>query len=133
MELTDWMEDALCKGLSPEPWYPPLEHPSPNDYYAVAREVCNRCPVWEDCLGYSIKNQEKHGMWGGLTPQERNGRKTAQRPHGSIPRYRQGCHCPRCLHAVKGRQPALDLSVYPKRGEETDIAELKYAVLPNVK
>ena len=134
MQRTDWMSDSLCRGLANDAWFPPLEASNPNDYYAVAREVCNRCPVWVSCLDYSNNNEEKFGMWGGLTPQERNvGRKTTLRGHGTITRYRQGCACIKCTGANNTYQPNIDLSVYPRIGEATQIDELKYKVLPNLK
>lgn len=133
MDLAEWTADALCRGLAPDPWYPPLESPTPNDYYAVAREVCNRCPAWRSCLEYSYRNKddEKYGMWGGLTPQERNGKKTAMRAHGTITRYRQGCTCAKCSGAMNTKKPHLDLSVYPRAGQPVNIDELKYQILPN--
>ncbi|WP_121257785.1 WhiB family transcriptional regulator [Nocardioides ferulae] len=40
------------------------------DTYAEAAAVCGRCPVQAICLAYALPN-ESHGVWGGLTPEER--------------------------------------------------------------
>lgn len=42
-----------------------------DSYYDEAREICNRCPVKEQCLQHALDNKERWGMWGGTTPIER--------------------------------------------------------------
>jgi WhiB family redox-sensing transcriptional regulator len=39
--------------------------------YRYARQVCGTCPHRMECAEWGIAN-ETHGMWGGLSPQERN-------------------------------------------------------------
>jgi hypothetical protein len=45
----------------------------------VFRNICAPCPIWRDCLRYSLE-YEFYGIWGGLTGEERvalrNGRFT---------------------------------------------------------
>lgn len=37
-----------------------------------AKKYCNEpCPVKDLCLISSLENRDKHGVWGGLTPNER--------------------------------------------------------------
>lgn len=118
-EDEEWRRQAPCHGKHPDLWFPPLdEDPNFNSYYEVARKVCATCPFWERCLGESW--DEKFGMWGGLTPNERNAAKAARgeevllpsrrivsstramkhlRGHGSWMRYRQGCRCEECTVA----------------------------------
>jgi WhiB family redox-sensing transcriptional regulator len=38
---------------------------------AQAKKVCAGCPVRRQCLDYAITNPEKHGIYGGLTEDER--------------------------------------------------------------
>lgn len=38
--------------------------------YGLAQEVCKRCPHKMECAEWGILN-ETHGVWGGLTPQQR--------------------------------------------------------------
>ncbi|MCP2343379.1 WhiB family transcriptional regulator [Actinomadura rupiterrae] len=38
----------------------------------VAREVCERCPVWAECLDYALRVRPSHGMWAGLSVRELN-------------------------------------------------------------
>jgi hypothetical protein len=45
-------------------------HESRYEGYKMARIICRECPFVQACAEWGIKN-EVHGMWGGLTPQER--------------------------------------------------------------
>jgi WhiB family transcriptional regulator, redox-sensing transcriptional regulator len=67
-----WQDRAACKGHQPDLWYPDGMQGQNDAYrYAAARVVCDTCPVKADCLAHAIANDERHGMWGGLTPTER--------------------------------------------------------------
>ena len=68
-----WTDDALCKGMHNELWYPPLfkeERTAPEgQYYDLGKLVCENCPVVDDCR--DAGQDEEYGMWGGQTPKER--------------------------------------------------------------
>ena len=36
-----------------------------------AKAVCLMCPVREVCLEYALDNEERHGIWGGVSERER--------------------------------------------------------------
>lgn len=36
-----------------------------------AKAVCQRCPVRWECLTYALETRQRHGVWGGLTAEER--------------------------------------------------------------
>jgi WhiB family transcriptional regulator, redox-sensing transcriptional regulator len=72
-----WMTQALCKG-SGTSFFPNETRPArvnPKEY-AAAVEVCQTCPVINECREYG--KDEKFGVWGGTTPADRSPR--AQRP-----------------------------------------------------
>lgn len=124
----DWMPDSLCAGKNGDIWFPPFETDRPEAYYYVARQVCNLCPVWKECL--NLGKSETYGMWGGLTPQERlplqrqdKGLHLAE--HGTSVRYRQGCSCKLCekAHSTRVRNPKV-LECLPKQKEEFDILDI---------
>lgn len=69
---------ASCYGLDPTPWYPEKGGDT-----AVARKICNRCYVKDECLRYAVENREEHGVWGGTTTRQR--RKLIQEIHGDAP------------------------------------------------
>lgn len=124
MQLHLWMENAICRKKKNDFWYPPLDSDDPESYYAIGREICHRCPVWDKCLDAGI--DEKWGMWGGLTPQERTAivqsspKPSILKPHGSWIRYRQGCRCSYCVDAHKQPSNKINMSIIPKWNEEVD-------------
>jgi Transcription factor WhiB len=74
-----WLDDAPCRGLT-HLYYPSIANTGrrgnkTNDPYAKARLICNTCPHTELCL----QAADKHGMWGGQTPDQRH---TRNRPDG---------------------------------------------------
>lgn len=68
-ETTDatWREQALCTQMDPELWFPEVgENPR------QAKLICSWCEVRSDCLAFALRANEQHGVWGGLSPWERN-------------------------------------------------------------
>lgn len=116
-----WRDESLCKGKHLDFWFPPLESSTLTPFFAVAKVVCDRCPVWEDCLNDG--KDEDWGMWGGLTPHERRSMNSYGgahiKPHGTITRFRQGCKCSECRFAATRPLKDVDLSVIPEWGEES--------------
>lgn len=39
--------------------------------YHIAKKLCAECPIKWTCLDYALENDEQEGMWGGLSPYER--------------------------------------------------------------
>lgn len=66
--LDDWRTDAACttSGLGPEAWFD--EDPDRN---RAAANICERCPVRQECLNVALEGKELWGIWGGLYPAER--------------------------------------------------------------
>lgn len=71
--MDHWSDDALCRGMHNEMWYPPLfkeERTAPEaQYYELGKLVCEHCPVQDECREAGA--YEEYGMWGGQTPKER--------------------------------------------------------------
>jgi hypothetical protein len=42
---------------------------------AAAVEACSWCPVLVECRAYALAAGERDGVWGGLRPEERTGRR----------------------------------------------------------
>lgn len=63
-----WRKDAACAGSDLE-----LFFPSDDDADAIARakDVCESCPVREDCLQFALSTNQTDGVWGGLDANER--------------------------------------------------------------
>ena len=56
-----------CREVDPELFFPVL-----GDKYEEAREVCQTCPLVQPCGQWAIDTNERFGMWGALTPEERS-------------------------------------------------------------
>ncbi|MDZ5076959.1 WhiB family transcriptional regulator [Nesterenkonia sp. HG001] len=61
-----WQVDALCAQTDPEAFFPE-KGGSTRD----AKKVCGACHVQQECLDYALANDERFGIWGGLSERER--------------------------------------------------------------
>lgn len=61
-----WMADAACRETPSVSFFP--EH---GETAEDARAVCSGCQVREACRSFAVAGGEDHGVWGGLSPQER--------------------------------------------------------------
>ena len=61
-----WQEDALCAQTDPEAFFPE-KGGSTRD----AKRICAQCTVRAECLEYALKNDERFGIWGGLSERAR--------------------------------------------------------------
>ena len=62
-----WREQALCAQADTGDVFFPEKGSSTAD----AKAICRRCPVTTDCLEYALANDERFGVWGGLSERER--------------------------------------------------------------
>lgn len=67
-----WHARAACNGIAPADADELFFH-GPRDREAIreALEICGMCPVRQDCFNYALDNEQKDGIWGGLTPDDR--------------------------------------------------------------
>jgi WhiB family transcriptional regulator, redox-sensing transcriptional regulator len=69
--LAEWWSRAACQFVDPDLFFPvSAAHPA-RAQLAAAKAVCARCPVQSECLGYALAAGQVHGIWGGLTEEER--------------------------------------------------------------
>ncbi len=61
-----WQADALCAQTDPEAFFPE-KGGSTRD----AKRICTSCEVRSQCLEYALQNDERFGIWGGLSERER--------------------------------------------------------------
>lgn len=54
----------------PEAWWPDLS-PEGLELAETAVSACMSCPAIEECLAYALAADERFGIWGGRTEQER--------------------------------------------------------------
>jgi WhiB family redox-sensing transcriptional regulator len=61
-----WQADSLCAQTDPEAFFPE-KGGSTRD----AKKICASCDVRAQCLEYALQNDERFGIWGGLSERER--------------------------------------------------------------
>jgi WhiB family redox-sensing transcriptional regulator len=62
----EWKVLGLCSQTDPEVFFPERGG-SPR----AAKQVCGQCDVRTKCLQTALDNQERFGVWGGLSERER--------------------------------------------------------------
>jgi WhiB family redox-sensing transcriptional regulator len=105
------MEGALCAQIGGDLWF---ADKGQADDYAEAKKICLRCPIRLQCLEFALDNDERYGVWGGLSWTERrdearkrrNGRQRRSQPqerpfgeHGTT----AGCK----RHYLRGEKPCV--------------------------
>ena len=61
-----WRLDALCAETDPEAFFP-----EKGGSTREAKRVCTGCSVRTECLEFALANDERFGIWGGLSERER--------------------------------------------------------------
>ena len=62
----DWKDRALCAETDPEAFFP-----EKGGSTREAKKVCVSCEVRSECLDFALGNDERFGIWGGLSERER--------------------------------------------------------------
>ena len=61
-----WQGDSLCAQTDPEAFFP-----EKGGSTREAKRICTSCEVRSQCLEYALQNDERFGIWGGLSERER--------------------------------------------------------------
>jgi len=61
-----WQEHSLCAYVDPDVFFPEKGGSS-----REAKRICAQCTVQAECLEYALANDERFGIWGGLSERER--------------------------------------------------------------
>ena len=62
----EWQDRALCAQTDPEAFFP-----EKGGSTREAKRICLGCEVRDECLEYALANDERFGIWGGLSERER--------------------------------------------------------------
>ncbi|MER5181167.1 WhiB family transcriptional regulator [Streptomyces sp. NPDC002896] len=61
-----WQEQALCAQTGGDFFFP-----EPGSSVREAKSICRLCEIRSECLEYALDNDERFGVWGGLSEKER--------------------------------------------------------------
>ena len=67
----DWRNEAACREVDPELFFPIGNSGPALLQIEEARQVCHRCPVMDECLRWAIDSGQDAGVWGGMSEDER--------------------------------------------------------------
>ncbi|HZG95329.1 MAG TPA: WhiB family transcriptional regulator [Mycobacteriales bacterium] len=69
----EWQLLGLCRGADASTFFLPEGERGPRKARRerAAKEICRQCPVIDHCREFAIATREPYGVWGGMTPEER--------------------------------------------------------------
>lgn len=109
-----WHRKAACRDRADLDW-----HCTDADELAACRVVCADCEVRTPCLALALENDDPWGMWGGLSPDDRERMMGCDSvrilpAHGTNSRYsKHRCRCSLCRTAhstyerIRRRRPRI--------------------------
>ena len=71
----DWRDKSACLTVDPELFFPVGNTGPAIMQIAEAKKVCQRCDVRAECLAWALEAGQDHGVWGGLSEDERRAMK----------------------------------------------------------
>ncbi|KFG71421.1 WhiB family transcriptional regulator [Streptomyces mutabilis] len=71
----NWRDRASCRSEEPDLFFPIGNTGPALLQIEEAKAVCRRCPVMETCLQWALEFGQEHGVWGGLSEDERRAMK----------------------------------------------------------
>jgi WhiB family transcriptional regulator, redox-sensing transcriptional regulator len=79
-----WMDRAACVSadLDHDAWHPSTAAYTSDNVEAV--RLCRTCPVSDECLAFAVAHNLEHGIFGGLTGEQRKAMRTAAKVRVSV-------------------------------------------------
>ena len=67
-----WITMAACRSAGRDLSSPVSKAGQSLEQVTRAKAVCTGCPVRRQCLAFALRTRQIHGVWGGLTEDERH-------------------------------------------------------------
>ena len=81
-----WRNRAACLDEDPELFFPIGSTEPSFRQIELAKAVCHRCEVIDNCLSWAMDSRQEDGVWGGLSADERRAlRRRNARAHRADP------------------------------------------------
>lgn len=73
IDAYEWQLLGSCRGADSTVFFLPEGERGPRKARRerAAKAICQTCPVLERCAAFALSTREPYGVWGGLTPEER--------------------------------------------------------------
>ena len=81
--IAELPQEVSCRESDPDAWFPDEDDHMKNGKtsYVHVKKMCAVCPVKNLCLEYALTNNERYGLWGGMSPEDRKNLVRTQRRH----------------------------------------------------
>jgi WhiB family redox-sensing transcriptional regulator len=66
-----WRSMAACRSADPDLFFPISSSGQSMAQEAEAKAICAGCRVRRECLAFALRTHQAHGVWGGMSEQER--------------------------------------------------------------
>lgn len=67
----EWRRVAACRDTDPDLFFPVGTTGPAIEQIENAKAACRQCESQQDCLEYALATNQEHGIWGGMTEDER--------------------------------------------------------------
>jgi WhiB family redox-sensing transcriptional regulator len=74
----DWLDLGACREEDPDLFFPVASAGPGLAQVAAAKAVCARCAVRQACLRFALEASQDHGIWGGMSEEERRAIRNAR-------------------------------------------------------
>lgn len=66
-----WRTAAACRSADPDLFFPVSASAHNTQQVADAKSICACCPVSRECRNFALRTRQQHGIWAGMTEEER--------------------------------------------------------------
>ena len=73
----NWRDNAACRHADPDLFFPVGTTGDAIDDTEAAISLCRRCPVREQCLEFAMVTNQRDGIWGGTSEEDRRRMRSA--------------------------------------------------------
>jgi len=80
----NWRLSAACRSIEPDLFFPVSSAGPSLEQASQAKAVCACCLVRRQCLAFALRTRQRHGIWGGLSADERAAEATYQRGDDAV-------------------------------------------------
>lgn len=72
-----WRDDAACRNTDPDLFFPVGSAGEAAEEARAAIAMCRRCPVRENCLEFAMVTNQRDGIWGAASEEDRRRMRSA--------------------------------------------------------
>ena len=74
---TNWRDAAACRNADPDLFFPVGTTGDAVEDTEAAIALCRRCPVREECLEFAMVTNQRDGVWGATSEEDRRRMRSA--------------------------------------------------------